>query len=78
MTKVFSIRLDSELYNIINKEIEEQGLTRKEWLLGLYNENKSLKKPVYTTVYKQTQHDEYNLLCKTLDSVKRRLNGSFD
>ena len=74
MTKVFSVRISESLFNKIIKEIEDQGSTRKEWFISRYNENKSLRKPVYATVYKQQDSNEYNLLCKALDSLPKRYN----
>ncbi len=70
MTRVFSVRISKELFDKINSEIKELGISRREWLTSLYNSKNTQKKHVYSSVYKQKRCSTMNELHSFCDSLK--------
>lgn len=81
MTKVFSVRINESLFDEIIKEIQDQGLNRKSFFETVTTQyfNKNIhEKQSIQHIYKQQEGDEYNLLCKALDSLPKRYNKDID
>jgi len=69
LSKVFSVRISKQLFDKINSEINNRGVSRKDWFLGLYNSKKPQRTPVYSSVYKRKGCYDYNTTKKIVDDL---------
>ena len=81
--KVLGCKVDEELYNRINAITDNKSEYIKNLLIEHLNEldqegnTETYDKSRLTKVNHSINSDEYEMLCKTLDSIPRRLNQIF-